>query len=1334
MKHIFYSLFVFLFLIVNNLYPQSTSSSIKNLHINCFCQDQFGFVWIGTAKGLYKYDGYEYKCYIGNYADTTNVLGDVIFDMCADWQNNIWLSTNNGLTKYDYKKDTFININKNIYCKKIYLINGKIYYSSTKGLYKINEDDNIVNTLPILNNEIVHSIISWNGNIWIGCQIDSKFYIYIYDNTFTELINKCEINTLPKIMYGLENSKMLIGSQKGLTIWSLNPIREEMIFSSNISEYLQKMDITLIEKYGDFGILIGTANKGLYIYNIEKQVLSPINDQINGTNISSLHITSTLIDKAGNLWVGSFDKGYFLIKQNAIHFNKDKLLHEAFYGNFVSALAEDNNFLWVGTRTLGLGRYNKLTNELFYYNKTNSNLFDLANTNFVQTLLLDSKGHLWIGTDSHLSLCNINTGKIEILKTYNIRVVCITEDNLGQIWLGTSSNGIVKIKDLESLPLYIKNQDIINIPKIIPFDNQNMVLSSYSNGIYLLDIRTNNISKINMPDESKKLSQKVIELYMDKDSILWLGTYGYGLAYYNHKNNDYKSFSYNDGLSSNDILAIQEDEKGDLWFSTSWGLSKMDKRMGTVLNFFDYNGTNGNQYHEKCSLKDHNNVIYFSGNHGLTFFNPSDIIINNVAHPVIITGLKILNEQVETSDKNGVIEENISYVSSMKLDHLHNTFSIDYTAINFDNPQKINYAYKLEGFDKDWNYVGNFRRAAYSNVPAGNYKFMVQAQNDDGTWSNTNVTTIDIRVMESPWLSWWAISTYCLISLLVLFILIRMYIHNKLSDERLVLLEREKRHEREVMQMKMNFLGNISHEIRTPLTLIYGCINLLKGECEYSEKNKLISLVNYNMQRLLRLLNQMMEYSKLEKETLPLKVDKIDIIALVENLLHSYEYYVKEKNIKITLRTKLENNTIFADPDKLDKILNNLISNAVKYTPDNGNISVEISEYNLSMNKFKVSNDTNYIMFSVKDTGVGVSEDDIPHLFDRFTRFKSTINKTSIDGFGVGLHYVKKLVETHKGEIIANRNIPSGMDFSFIIPISDDSYKQSEHKNVNEITIINSSNESQEETNINPSSELSEKITILVVDDNIEVLFFISKILSDKKFNILTANNGVEGFDKAKEVIPDIILSDVLMPQMDGYEFCKKIRNDSDLSHIPIILLTAKVSKEDYISGYNAGATIFVEKPFYPEVLLSQIDNVLRFRKVLQQKIQNSSQNDEVLPDNKEKDSLELNILDRRFLDNLHNYIEKELDNEFLSVDKLGRDLGFSRTSFYRKMINLVGQTPNDFIRTYRLKRAKELICSGEFTLSEIATKTGFGTYSNFSVRFKKMYGVSPREFKQETI
>lgn len=1330
MRHILYSLFIFLFLIVNNLYSQSTSSSIRNLHINCFCQDQFGFVWIGTAKGLYKYDGYEYKCYIGNNADSTNVIGDVIFDMCTDWQNNIWLSTNNGLIKYDYKKDTFINIAHNIYCRKIYLINGKVFYSSSKGLYKINEENKDVSLHQILKDEIVHSIINWNGYIWIGCQINKKSYIYVYDDSFNKCLNKYEINTLPKVIYGLGKNKMLIGSEKGLTVWSINPMREESMFPSNIFPVLQKMDITLIERYKDFGILIGTANKGLYIYNIKKEMLSSINDQINGANISSLHITSCLIDKSGNLWIGSFDKGYFLIKQNSIHFNQDKSLHKAFYGNFVSAIVEDGDFFWIGTRTLGLARYNKKTKEVVYYNKTNSTFFDFANTNFVQTLFLDSKGNLWVGTDSHLTLCHLNKGRMEILKTYNIRVVCIAEDAIGQIWLGTSSDGIIKLNNINSLPLYIKNNEIINVPKIISLDNQNMVLSSYSNGVYLLNIHNNKISRLNMPKESRDLSKKVIELYVDKDNVLWLGTYGYGLAYYNPKTKDYKCFSYNDGLSSNDILAIQEDETGGLWFSTSWGLSKMDKKIGAILNFFDYNGTYGNQYHEKCSLKDSNNILYFSGNHGLTFFNPSDIIVNNVAHPVIITGLNILNEKIEVDDKHKVIKENISYVNSMKLDYLQNTFSIDYTAINFDAHQKINYAYKLEGFDKNWNYVGNLRRAAYSNVPAGNYTFMVQAQNDDGTWGNVNVSTITIKVLGSPWLSWWAISIYSMISFLVLFILIRLYIHNKLSDERLILLEQEKRHEREVMQMKMNFLGNISHEIRTPLTLIYGCINLLKGDCEHREKEKLINLVNYNMQRLLRLLNQMMEYSKLEKETLPLKVDKIDIVNLVNNLLHSYEYYVKEKNITLTFVSNLQDNIICADSDKLDKILNNLVSNAVKYTPNNGSISVEISEYLLSMKKFNVSNDTNYIMFSVKDTGIGVSKDDIPHLFDRFTRFKSTINKTSIDGFGVGLHYVKKLVETHKGNIIASQNIPSGMDFSFIIPVSDDFYKQSEHKTVGEITLIKNSDEPQKETSHSTDNELLDKITILVVDDNIEVLFFITKILSDEKFNIITANNGLEGFNKAKEIIPDIILSDVIMPQMDGYEFCKKVRNDSDLSHIPVILLTAKVSKEDYISGYSAGATIFVEKPFYPEVLLTQIDNVLKFRKVLQHKIQNSTQ-EERFSDQKEEESLELNILDKKFLENLHNYIEKELDNEFLSVDKLGSDLGFSRTSFYRKMVNLVGQTPNDFIRTYRLKKAKELICSGEFTLSEIATKTGFGTYSNFSVRFKKMYGVSPRDFKQ---
>lgn len=1313
----------------SGVYGQNSKSGVvknalSNLHINAFVQDKLGYMWIATAKGLCRYNGYEYFTFYHIPNDSLSLSSDFVAGLLLDSKENLWVATDKGLCKYNYELSNFERYNfeeQGKYCINLLEYNREIIGYGT-GVVRTNPSNRTLSLCKNTGNDYFHAGATHNNLLWIGGESS-----ILCLNAQYEVVKQIAIPADAKIncAYKHLDGHIWFGSNKG--ILAIDPVKKECTEISLHPKYtnvMKHLNITFITKINTSQLCIGTENSGVYIYDFITLDLKRLQDTGLFPTVTSKHVTSCYTDKQDNVWLGTFDHGYYIEVANKKEFNTDNVLNSFMKGKFTTCIVEDDDDnLWIGTRYSGLIGYNRKTKKFVQYD--HSNFLPFAVPSVIHSMYFSSKGKLWLNYGKKLLACDIK-GRILTHQEVDVPdgIGTITEDAQGRIWAGSGQNGIW-IYEPEHIRLITtltpKRSYYNNIPRIYRLSSGEMLVSSYGENIYVVDPNTFEMKPLSTKKEIMPYASRAIYLYEDCHNDIWIGSYGEGMAKYSVKNDWVEGFSLSEGLPSNDVLSIMEDDSENLWVSTSFGLSRFEPATRKFYNYFDYDGIQGNQFHEKCVLKTSDGELFFGGNHGLTFFYPHHINLYSSMLPVILEDLKIFNESEKIGQKGGVLDKHISQTKEVAFSHRQNVFSIDYSGLDFGFSPKINYAYMMVNFDKDWNYVGNFRRATYSNLPPGEYIFEVKARNRDGVWNNIP-TKLLIRVDPSPWLTTWAIAVYILFILAVVYICIRIYVNMKINKVRLSMVEKERDREKEISLMKIRFFSNISHELRTPLTLIYGPVKLLMNpEIGSSERQYLIAFLERNIKRILLLIDQLLDFRKLESDTLPLRVEKEDIVPLVAHIVDSFTYLAKAKNTDLKLECGFSSMVLPIDVDKLSKILTNLISNAVKYTLNDGHVVVFVritdhqpdKEYGITVKSSR------YLMVSVEDDGIGIKEEDLTHLFERYQRFED-----KIDGHGVGLNYVKRLVEIHKGAIIARSSKGKGTVFSFVLPADEAVYADEMNQSKVDIIYQETNMETNGETTVEDSEDiLKNEKTVLLVEDNAEVRIFISMLL--KEYSVLTANNGLEGYRVAQEVIPDLIVSDVLMPEMDGYELCHKVKNDPELSHIPFLILTAKTTESDLIEGYSQGADVYLNKPFNPEL----------FHTIVKQTFANQERRRRIIMRNSGTETEEVDMktvlspIDQRFMDKLYVYIDSNLSNCELNINMLGKELGFSRTSFYRKIKGLTGQTPNDFLRIYRLNKAAELILSAEFSLNEISDRVGFGTYSHFSTCFKKHFGVSPKDY-----
>ena len=1331
--------------------PQQRTD-LSNDHIYTFAQDSLGFIWVGTANGLCKSYGKSYDLFFHDKKDPRSIPANNISALYVTPDSTLWVATSRGIcvrrpgyTGFERYTIPDSDVGSEIHVSGFLEYDGRLFIYGYNGLYEPDMHNPVITTrLKLDRQELTAATIDHAGYLWVSngselLRIDRSLRI-VSKSTLTSGEHVLSMTTG-------NSGHLLLGTANGMRIFDIG--------ANKVMPGPRDFDgtaINAIVRLNPEAVIVCTSTRGAMVWQEGTDKGTRSYHNINLTEIPSTDITAAMLARDGNIWIGSFDLGLFMVADRKPIFDTDNRLKQLLSSRFVTRVtADDSGRLWIGTRYNGLLGFNPADGSHTWYSaKTMPWLNDL-NSSFVQEIYLDRKGRLWMGYGEALVACDIlPDGRLRQIKAWprTGNVVTIAEDNSGRIWAGTSEGGIHIIgTDMERqnrIASTLSNSN--NITRIVPMDSDKLIFSVYSDNIYVIDTGTMVSEALDNRWQSEWSS--AIDLKQDSRGRLWIGTYDNGLLCYNRE--DGSLHKYSDFLS-NDIVAVEEDTDGNIWLSSSYGLYRIDNHTGGIRTYLKRDGIGGNQFHEKCRYIDRDGHIYFGGNYGLEEIMPANVDTTSTPIPIYLTDIILLRDSGrETGD---TIATDVTYVNTIELDHNNNAINLGFTGLCYDSPEYMEYAYMLKGQDDIWIYSGTHNRAVYSNLPAGHYSFMAAVKNSDGHWSEPT-HLLDITVHEAPWLHPLAIAAYVLAALLLILIFNRLYFRARVAKKHYALAQMQVEQERRNTENKVTFYNNISHELRTPLTMVYAPVKMLRSHYRELPPRQIesnLEFIDKNIDRLLRLTNQLLSFRDIKDQSLPLKVGRHDVVAQLDSLVRIYNIYAAEKDISVRLVCPYSQLTVTYDSDKLDKIVNNLLFNATKYTPAHGHITVEASLVaapgGTGATASGVTQSATWLEIRVIDDGIGIDAGGLTGLFERFRRLVSPERRDKINGFGIGLNFVRHLVNVHKGTIQADRNSVKGMTFTVALPVADDAYTAEEHaaddpdalrrtlgldpdaESMQQVPEYDAdaSTEHTDIAEVNhtdaPEIPEPERPRLLVVEDRPEMNTFIRDMFADR-FEVITAADGAEGLHRALESAPDVIITDVMMPGMDGYAFTAAVKADPAICHVPVIMLTAKTRDEDRISGYKAGADMYLAKPFNPNVLISMVGGLMARKERMRSEIVADAGR---TPAAKAED--ELAPLDRQFLDKLYAYIEDNLDNCEFNVNLLGREMGFSRTNLYRKIKALTGVTPIDLLRVCRLNRAAELLLTRKYSILEISEMTGFGTQSHFSNLFKRHFGVSPREY-----
>ena len=1108
-------------------------------------------------------------------------------------------------------------------------------------------------------------------------------------------------------------------------------------------------------------IWVGTMPGGLNKIDPMKNQFKLYKHKSNDPNsLSSDRVFSIYEDRSGILWIGTFYGGL----NRLVTSDNEKFAPSFFHYshnpndpksiNSVFSICEDNSEnIWIGAFGGGLNKLAqsekmKSNPKLIHYENIPGNPISLSN-NAVRVIYKDNAGSLWIGTDGGLN--KLIPPKDEIsratFKSYlnnpkdstsisNNTVWSIYQDKQETIWIGTSGG----------------------LNKLIPSDNNH----PHTTFIHFTHDSRN---------PSSISGNQVISMFEDNSGNFWIGTEGGGLNKFDRKNGQFIHFKVKDGLPDNSVSGILGDNEGNLWLSTLNGLSKFNPKTKTFRNYTTEDGLQGNEFQWGAYFKNKNGEMFFGGTNGFNSFYPDSIKDNKHIPPVVITDFQIFNNSVpvglDTNTNRSILTKSITETNEIELTYKDYIISFEFAALDFHTPEKNKYAYILEGFDKEWNYTdANKRFATYTNLDPGEYTFKVKGANNDGVWNEAE-TSLKIIITPPWWATWWAYGFYLIVFGSVLYG-IRKYEINRLNWKNQFKLDEVKLEERaEIDKMKSRFFANISHEFRTPLTLILGPAEKIKPNTSIEETQKQISLIKRSANRLLGLVNQLLDLSKLEAGKMELKASKTNIVPFIKGLTMSFESIAERKDITLKVKSTSDEIELYFDKEKITKILTNLLSNAFKFTQEGGEIIVSIKENQSSNviskesstekslrygNKISPSgrNDNMHsVEIKVRDNGVGISEEEIPKLFDRFYQVDSSQTR-EYEGTGIGLALTKELVELHHGKISVESKqgdpdhaVTGWTEITVELPLGRKHLKDEEivEDEIESAVILNDlpagkagvKNLASIDTNFyegNSSSQTpqndidinEDKNIILVVEDNADVREFIKDSLGND-FQIEEATDGEMGVSKAEQIIPDLIISDVMMPKMDGNELTRILKNDEKTSHIPIILLTAKAEQESKLEGLETGADDYLTKPFDTKELQIRIKNLISIRRKLQERYSKA----DFVPVKKAEEK-KLSSLDEQFMSKVIEVIENHLSEEEFSIEGFDKEIGMGRVQIFRKLKALTGKSPSRYIRSIRLARAKKMIEEKTASISEIAYSVGFGSPAYFSKCFREEFGFPPSD------
>lgn len=1323
---------------VNEGLPHTDATSVV--------QDQLGFMWFSTYSGLCRYDGNEIK----NFRSTQFGLHDTYLNRINGMYNDkdkIWLATQGGIIYFNTKKEEFYKpkFKESDLIDNVFqvLTNNDHLFCVSEGkllVYKLQSEQYI--SVPIQTNSgTILSISKIKDTVLVGTT--NGLYLFINN----QLVKK---ETNPKIelvsYLGIDNmGNVLIGSDTGFGIIQQSDIDKTV---ANVEFVQFKQDLKVLGDYNNNyitsivrseaqSIWLGTPI-GLFRYQNLSGKASIINCS---ASLSSKHINRLFTDKSGNLWVSTFGGGVNFTDLSAKSFNKIQLSDQS--ANYIRAIYNDSDAekLYIGTRTQGLVVFNIKTKQ-YRYITTKIGL----SSNYIRSITKDNRGLIWVGTENGINILN-NERVTKILKDNNQQssnisdnvIYSLTTDVFGQIWAGSWHKGLNRIlkkndNEFEIEKYYEGESGILSGNKVTHVYADPVrpeVFVSTNKGLDHIFLENDgSVQKVfhykGIDNAKNSLTSNFIWPVVRSDiKTIWVGTIGGGLNKLTldlKGRYEAKSYTTADGLASNDVESLQIDNEGKIWIAGK-GLSVLDPETNQIIKYDAKDGLQSNIFKIGASFKGVDGRLFFGGVNGLNYFYPDQIKQSDAKIPIAITDVLINN--VTASTINGDVEDAVPFIDDLNLSYDQNNLIIRFSALDFANNEKCQYRYKMIGFNDEWVIVENKNRfAAYSNLNYGDYKFVLQATNHDGIWMD-QTKELKIKITPPWWLSIWAKLFYFVFVGGFLYAIYKYQTDLLKLNQKLEIQELEKKNEDELYQMRLQFFTNISHELRTPLSLIISPIeNLIAQKAESDEKSEVYNLIYRNANRLLKLVNELLDFRKAEVGMLKIKASKINLREFLTEIIYEFEEIASDKDITVIKNLDYPLKAIYADQIIISKIIFNMLSNAFKYTPNNSKVILEIcKEPILSYsNQYEIGDQIakyEYIWIKVADEGIGLDIESLNHIFDRFYRVTEE-DKDRLPGSGIGLAFVKSLVLAHRGIIKVSSEEGKGTEFLIGLPLgkeylakdelitSEDEFKefQSPQLSTHSISISNDSKKY--------------KPKLLIVEDNQDMRAFLSAQLS-AEYHIFIATDGEKGLEMALQEVPDMIISDVMMPHKDGFELTKDLKSSDLTKNIPIILLTAKSSDESLISGSEVGADAYITKPFNLKLLKLTIHNLFDAREKLK-----SYYTDEIFRSTRGQ---VVSKRENEFLNKFVQVIENHLDDNNLDVDLICLEVAMSRTKLYSKIQELTGQPVGEFILKQRLKRAAEILVSQDISIQEAMGRVGIQSQSYFTKAFKKEFGKTPSRF-----
>lgn len=1327
----------------------SIEEGLLNNRVHTICQDQFGFLWVGTSGGLNRFDGYDFESFVYEAADSTSLSHNYVSRVFEDSYGQLWVGTDYGLNLLSKDRRSFKRFLPDeedqhqlssgaIACifedseRNIWIgtwDGGLHLFDRTNQTFSRFSDPEYTGLRSIVEEENGNLILGFN---WLGILYFDKERKKLWKGPLTSLVYGKKIT---KLLKDKEN-QLWIGTKKGLFLYKEDASTLQEFPIDPLQKGLLNAEIIVdIQERDNDQIWIATDGGGLNVYDVATGTFSvlPLLNRSHGLNNRS--VTKIFTDQNRRTWLGTSNGGLVqqeMYRKQIEHYTYEKGNATGLSGTSVIALSEGRDGgIWIGLDHGGLNFLDRTTGRFRHYKNRPEDPKSIAG-DVIQEIYEDQAGKIFIGTyqngfdilDQNTQTFTHHWAKREKGEQMPFDIRHFLEDKYGDFWIATAGGfGLYRYPaDSKALRVYRPDKDKSGQ---ISYDDITFLFEDKADnlwigtawGLNLYERSTDTFQTwMHDPADTNTISSnRIASIHQDENGYYWIAT-DKGLERFDRSTNTFTHYDTDNGLPAAAVYRILPGSDGYLWISTGLGICQfsMEKEQAELLSLGEH--TKAQQF-SRAALQTSDGKLWFGSVNGIYSFHPGKISKDPNPPKVVITKLLLSNQEVFPEEKGSPLAEHIGKTDRLVLDHRQSSvFSLEYIGLNYNMSEQNQYAYKLEGFEEHWNYVGPLRNASYTNIDPGTYYFRVKSRNSDGLW-NEEGAMIEIVILAPWWKSTWAYVLYVLV-LLIAGIGIRYSEKNRITLQhnlKLTKVERDKAEE--IHQIKSRFFTNISHEFKTPLTLILGPLErmLESGQGSTRAKNQL-SMVYRNAQRMLRLVNQLMDFRKAELGELKIRACRKDLIPVLRDIVHAFDLEAEKKKLKLSFEADVEKLEVSFDNDKIDKIMFNLISNALKYTPTPGNISIKVQ----SESKYP-----QFLAITVEDSGRGISKDNLVRIFDRFYQTSKSNN-----GSGIGLALTKSLIDLHKGQIEVESQLGKGSKFIVYLP------KRGEYDFVEETAI-------QEQVQL-PASDLAPSFStptiantgeqasmpssssILVVEDEHDIALFIRDVLS-QSFNVHLASNGKEALQICKDQEIDLVISDIMMPEMDGLELCKRLKKNIHTSHIPLILLTAKGSQQDNLLGLNLGADDYISKPFSCNLLHARVKNLIATRQKLKDRFlsEYSMNANEIVITSK----------DEQFILQATSVIEANLSDQDFNIDLLAREMAMSRSVFSKKIKALTDQSPSAFIRTIKLKRAARLLIESGKCITEVADELGYITTKTFRTQFKKQFGLTPSEFiKNQTL